>query len=126
MLNNRLRRRPNIKTNMVVSIFSIVCKVVNRYHIKNYYDRRTSSNPANTSHWPDAGLMLAQRLRLWSNINPALGEWLVFVEKSQKPDNTSYSRGCLLTTSAVRMYNNTILTMECHNPYTARRDYCRL
>ena len=28
--------------------------------------------PANTRRWPNAGLMLAQRLRRWANIKPAL------------------------------------------------------
>ena len=35
-------------------------------------------NPVNMGRWPDAGLMLAHRLRRWPNINPALGERLVF------------------------------------------------
>ena len=31
-------------------------------------------DPANTIHWPNAGLMLARRLRRRPNINPALGQ----------------------------------------------------
>ena len=37
-----------------------------------------NSAPANWSHSPKAGFMLFQRLRRWPNINPALGERLVF------------------------------------------------
>ena len=29
-------------------------------------------NPTSTVRWPDAGLMLYQRLRRWHNIKPAL------------------------------------------------------
>ena len=35
--------------------------------------------PANTRRLPNAGLMLAQRLRRWPNIKPALGEYIVSV-----------------------------------------------
>ena len=46
----------------------------------------TSHFPANTSTWPIVGSMLVQRLRRWpnidarrwTNIDPAMGEWLVF------------------------------------------------
>ena len=34
--------------------------------------------PANTRHWTNAGLMLAQRRRRWDNISPALVQCLVF------------------------------------------------
>ena len=34
--------------------------------------------PANTKRWHSAGLMLAHRLRRWSNIKPALCQHLVF------------------------------------------------
>ena len=34
--------------------------------------------PADTRHSPKVGLMLAHRLRRWSNIQPALCECLVF------------------------------------------------
>ena len=34
--------------------------------------------PADTTRWPNAGLMLAHRLRRWANINPALGQRVVF------------------------------------------------
>ena len=41
--------------------------------------------PANTRHWTNAGLMLAQRLRRWSNIKTALVQWcLVFAGIVQK------------------------------------------
>ena len=38
----------------------------------------TDTIPANTTRWPNAGLMLAHRLRRWASINPALGQCLVF------------------------------------------------
>ena len=34
--------------------------------------------PANTRRSPNVGLLLAHRLRRWPNINPTLGERLVF------------------------------------------------
>ena len=34
--------------------------------------------PANTSRWPNVGLMLGQRRRRWANIKPTLGQHLVF------------------------------------------------
>ena len=34
--------------------------------------------PANTTRWPNAGLMLAHCLRRWANISPALGQRIVF------------------------------------------------
>ena len=37
-------------------------------------------NPANTTRWPNAGLMLAHRLRRSANISPALGQHVVFAE----------------------------------------------
>ena len=38
--------------------------------------------PANTTRWPNAGLMLAHRLRRWANIKPALGQRVVFAGPS--------------------------------------------
>ena len=35
------------------------------------------SFPANTIHWANAGLMLAQRRRRWANIKPALAQCIV-------------------------------------------------
>ena len=40
---------------------------------------RTYLSPANTLCWPNAVLMLAHRLRRWANINPALGQCIMFV-----------------------------------------------
>ena len=40
------------------------------------YHRRTF--PANTKHWSNVDLMLAQRLRRWPNINPTLDECILF------------------------------------------------
>ena len=37
-------------------------------------------HPTNTSGWPNAGLILGWCRRRWPNINPALGQRLVFVE----------------------------------------------
>ena len=34
--------------------------------------------PANTIHCPNAGLMLARRLRRLANINPTLGQYIKF------------------------------------------------
>ena len=36
------------------------------------------SNPTDTRHWPNAGLMLAYGLRRWPNSNPTLGQRLLF------------------------------------------------
>ena len=41
-------------------------------------EQREQNLPANKRRSPNTGLMLAHRLRRWSNINPALGERLVF------------------------------------------------
>ena len=35
--------------------------------------------PVNTKRWPNAGSMLVQRRRRWTNIEPALGQRLVFL-----------------------------------------------
>ena len=43
-------------------------------------EQREENLPANMRPSPNAGLMLAQRLRRWPSINPVLGERLVFVE----------------------------------------------
>ena len=40
----------------------------------------TANIPANTTRWPDAGLMLAQRRWRWANISPALGRRVVFAD----------------------------------------------
>ena len=40
--------------------------------------RTASSIQANTTRWPNAGLMLAQRRRRLANINPALAQRIVF------------------------------------------------
>ena len=42
------------------------------------WDSNSDSLPANAGLWPNAGLMLGQRLRRWSSIHPASGESLVF------------------------------------------------
>ena len=55
MMGQRLRRRPNITPTLIIIY------------------------PANTIHWPNAGLMLGRRRRRWANINPALGQCIVFV-----------------------------------------------
>ena len=47
----------------------------------HYISAKTKSTncfPANTVHWPNAGLMLARRLRRRPNVNPALGQCIVF------------------------------------------------
>ena len=48
---------------------------------RQYFRTAASSEPrlpANTKHWPNAGSMLGQRRRRWSNNKPALGECFVF------------------------------------------------
>ena len=40
------------------------------------FPRPWDTFPANTTHWPTAGLMYAQLLRRWPNNKPALGQWL--------------------------------------------------
>ena len=42
--------------------------------------------PSNTKHWPNAGLMLDQRLRRWPNIKPALGQCFVFAGRRGSDD----------------------------------------
>ena len=39
---------------------------------------RAGPRQANTRRWPNAGLMLALRLRCWGNISPVLGYRVVF------------------------------------------------
>ena len=39
-------------------------------------------NPANTTRWSNAGLMLARRRRRWDNISPVLGQRVVFAGKT--------------------------------------------
>ena len=48
--------------------------------------------PANTTRWPNAGLMLAHRLRRWANISPALGQSVVFAGIQLGIDRQSWSR----------------------------------
>ena len=45
-------------------------------------------NPANTRHSPNAGTILAYRLRHWANIVPTLGERLVFDGKGSSSSNS--------------------------------------
>ena len=52
------------------------------YYLLEIKTKRFSSghiHAANTRCWYNAGLLLAHRLRRWSNIKPALGQHLVFV-----------------------------------------------
>ena len=49
--------------------------------------------PANTTRWPNAGLMLAQRRRRWANISPALGQRVVFAGINSSWDD--HPRGML-------------------------------
>ena len=56
-------------------------------------DHLPRNYPANTTKWPNAGLMLAQRHRQWTNISPALGQRLVFSGKqynTMQPCKTKY------------------------------------
>ena len=48
------------------------------------YPSITLNNPANTRCWTDAGLMLAHRLRRWTNIKPAMVKRLVYAENSHE------------------------------------------
>ena len=48
--------------------------------------------PANTIRSSNAGLMLGQRRRRWPNINPALGERIVFAEGGRVRFLTSIRR----------------------------------
>ena len=50
-------------------------------------------NPANTIHWPSAGLMLVRRRRRRANINAALGRYSVFAGKGTCP-SLRLSHGC--------------------------------
>ena len=45
--------------------------------------RAQSINPADTRHWPNVGSMLADRLRRRPNIEPTLGQRLVFAGLSE-------------------------------------------
>ena len=44
--------------------------------------RTQSLSHEDTRHEASAGLMLAQRLRRWANINPALAQYLFWVDPS--------------------------------------------
>ena len=57
--------------------FFIICQNLMSVDVR-FWLIKTILFPANTRHWPNAGSMLAHRLRRWSNIDPALGQCLVF------------------------------------------------
>ena len=74
----RLRRWPSIKPALVQrlvfaasqSVLWVFCAVsLSPIHFSPALSYRWS----NTCHWPNAGLMLALRLRRWANISPVLG-----------------------------------------------------
>ena len=44
-----------------------------------------TTTPANTRRWPNAGLLLAHRLRRWTNNSPALGQRIVFAGDPRAP-----------------------------------------
>ena len=46
---------------------------------------REKSCPANTIHWPNAGLMLGQRRRRWPVNEPALGQYLSMTSLHTSP-----------------------------------------
>ena len=48
------------------------------WSVRYYFTVLTISYPANTRGWADAGLMLGQRRRRWSNIQTALTQLFVF------------------------------------------------
>ena len=54
------------------------------------WESRLTFPQANTSHWPNVGLMLVQRRRRWTNINPTLGQYLVFAGRQLHIFFTSY------------------------------------
>ena len=50
--------------------------------IRGLLSRDRGCCSSNTSYWPSAGEMLAQRLRRWPSISQALGQYSVFAEWS--------------------------------------------
>ena len=47
-------------------------------HLSEVQKWKVDLSPENTRRWLTAGLMLAQRLRRWSNFKPAMSQRLVF------------------------------------------------
>ena len=64
-----------------------------------------SGNPANTIHCPNAGLMLARRLRRRPNINSALGQCIVFAGKLYTAVPWPAICGLTLMNKAMRICN---------------------
>ena len=61
--------------------------------------------PANTRRWSSVGSLLSQRRRLWSNIDPTLGQRIMFIElkehiiicmKTTKPEKIPLSLKAML------------------------------
>ena len=77
------------KNQRLANIFAhIHSSILNKHHVRPKCvcasRTRCRPNPANTILSPNAGVMLAHRLRRWVNINPALGERIVFAGKCNK------------------------------------------
>ena len=70
---------------------SLLCKVGQCASIENTLclDRYIGV-PANTIHCPIVGSMLGQRRRRWTNIDPALGQCLVFAGVATDSTNPRY------------------------------------
>ena len=72
-----------------------------------------SDDPANTGRWPNAGLLLAHRLRYWANISPALRHHHVFSVLTQQINSThhplvSWHGNCLQITYMPDYYDGVI------------------
>ena len=81
MLSHRLRRRPSLKPMLVQPRVFLVEKNWDA-HREILLQYGPVCIPIKTRHWPSAVLMLVQYLRRWPNINPALGQCLLFTGKS--------------------------------------------
>ena len=64
---------------------------------------RTVQDPyVNTTRWPNAGQMPAQRLRRWANISPALGQRVVLAGRSLRMLCANIQSGILLWIVRIR------------------------
>ena len=80
---------------------STLCKIVSGITISLMFHDITTRTPlatlpAETMPWTDASLMLAHRLRRWTNIKPAFDQRLVFAGLGGGVTETEPSRGCTM------------------------------
>ena len=71
---------PPLYTEVETCWFTFVRSVHCHVRLSSSSIVQSQAAPANTRRWPNAGLMLAHRLRRWANISPVLSDCVVFAD----------------------------------------------